>query len=189
MSATRAPDFEHLYRLDPDPWSYRTSPYEQNKYAATLRACGSGVFDSALELGGSIGVFSARLAPRCRSLVTVDCSPTAVRLARGKLSGHPHARAILGEIPGDLPAGPFDLVIASEVLYYLDRDALTATLAALEHRMLAKARLVCVHWRTPGPERPLTADEVHAYVRSLPWLHAQRDGSNDDYRLDVLERR
>jgi hypothetical protein len=41
-----------------------SSPYELVKYGATLEACGPGPFRAALELGGSIGVFSAQLAPR-----------------------------------------------------------------------------------------------------------------------------
>ena len=120
---TAVDHFEAQYRDDPDPWGYRSSPYEQAKYAATLAACGPGPFEHALELGASIGVFSARLAPRCRRLTTIDYSPTAVRRARAALAEHRHARALLGAIPEDLPEGPFDLVVASETLYYLDAGA------------------------------------------------------------------
>jgi SAM-dependent methyltransferase len=182
-------DFERRYRLDPDPWSYRTSDYERAKYAATLGACGPGPFQCALELGGSIGIFSAQLAPRCRSLTTIDLSPTAVRLAQRELAGTPQARAMVGRIPDDMPVGPFDLVVASEVLYYLDADALVATLESLERRMLPGARFVCVHWRRHGPERPLSAAEVHGYVRSRPWLAHRFSASSGEYLLDALERR
>ena len=85
MSAMTARDFERRYRACADPWGYRSSPYERSKYAATLDACGRGPFEAALELGGSIGVFSTQLAPRCRSLTTVDFSPTAAREALAAL--------------------------------------------------------------------------------------------------------
>ena len=78
-------EFEHRYEQDADPWGYRSSPYERLKYAATLEACGPGPFRAALELGGSIGDFSALLAPRCRALTTIDFSPTAVDAARREL--------------------------------------------------------------------------------------------------------
>ena len=120
MTGMTSREFDRRYREDPDPWGYRTSPYERAKYAATLDACGPGPFVSALELGGSIGVFSALLAPRCRSLTTIDYSPTAVSAAEAELARYPHARAILGRIPDDLPPATFDLIVASEVLYYLD---------------------------------------------------------------------
>jgi hypothetical protein len=39
MSATAdLARFERLYQQSPDPWGYRTSSYEQEKYAATLAA-------------------------------------------------------------------------------------------------------------------------------------------------------
>jgi predicted O-methyltransferase YrrM len=182
-------DFEQLYRSDPDPWGYRFNPYERAKYAATLAACGGGPFESALELGGSIGVFSAQLAPRCRSLMTIDFSRTAVRRAKRALAGHAHVEVIQGRVPDDLPAGPFDLVLASEVLYYLDAAALGATLVSLEQRLPAGGRLVCVHWRTPGPERPLPAEQVHRTIRELEWLTPVWGHAAPDYLLDVLERR
>jgi Nodulation protein S (NodS) len=81
MSAT---DFEARYRADPDPWGYTGSDYERSKYAATLAACGDGPFAHALELGGSIGVFSALLAPCCgarctRARATSSASSTETR--------------------------------------------------------------------------------------------------------------
>jgi hypothetical protein len=186
---TTVDHFESQYQADPDPWGYRASAYEQAKYVATLAACGPGPFASALELGGSIGVFSARLAPRCRRLTTIDYSPTAVRLARAALAHHRQARVLLGAIPEDLPDGPFDLVVASETLYYLDAGALSRTLEALAARMAPAARLVCVHWRPPGPERPLTASHVHDEIRHQPWLRRLTTESRPEYLLDVAERR
>jgi hypothetical protein len=186
---TTVDHFEAEYRTDPDPWGYRHSTYEQNKYAVTLAACGPGPFDNALELGGSIGVFSARLAPRCRRLTTIDYSPTAVRRARAALAAHRQACAVLGAVPEDLPDGRFDLVVASETLYYLDAPALAQTLDVLAARTVPGARLVCVHWRPPGPERPLTAAHVHDEVRRQPWLRRLTSECRPEYLLDVLERR
>ena len=183
-----AAEFERRYRRDGDPWGYRSSDYERAKYDATLSACGPGPFASALELGGSIGVFSARLAPRCQALTTIDFSPTAVADARAALAGCSHAHAIIGEIPGAIGPDQHDLVVASEILYYLDDDALATTFERLRDVLLAGGRLVAVHWRPNGPERPQTAASVHRRLRSLPWLRAIADLGTADYLLDVLER-
>jgi SAM-dependent methyltransferase len=182
-------DFEARYRSDPDPWGYTERRYERDKYLATLAACGSGPFGRALELGGSIGVFSALLAPRCRRLDVIDSAPTAVRQALKRLAAFPSANVILGEIPRELPDVRYDLVVASEVLYYLSVDALRATIEALATRMRPGARLIAVHWRPGGPERPLTAQTVHETLRELPWLRSISTGGTDDYLLDVLEQR
>lgn len=180
-------DFETRYQRDPDPWGYRDSDYERAKYAATLRACGRGPFASALELGGSIGVFSAQLAPRCRALTTLDFAPTAVRTARRALRRYPHIDVRLGVVPDAIPDGPNDLVVASEILYYLAPAALETTLARLGE--VLAGRLVIAHWRPVGAERPHTAAEVHDRVGSLSWLRAVEDRSTDDYLLHALERR
>lgn len=188
MTAMEIHDFEQRYRRDGDPWGYRSSRYERDKYTATLAACGPGPFGNALELGASIGVFSMQLAPRCRSLTTIDFAPTAVRIAETELAGHSHVRVLQGQIPDDLPDGLFDLVVASEILYYLDRAALRRTASALERQLVSGGRLVCVHWRRNGPDRPLTADEVHRTVRALPWLESLPGAPAGEYLLDVFER-
>lgn len=184
----KAFSFDQRYLEEGDPWGYRTSEYERAKYAATLTACGAGPFASALELAGSIGVFSALLAPRCNRLTTIDFSEAAVRQARRELAGSPQATALCGEIPAAIPDGPYDLIVASEILYYLEPAALSETLIRLEQVLAPDGRLVLVHWRTDGPERPFSAAEVHARVLSLHWLSRLQDGSTPDYLLSVLER-
>jgi SAM-dependent methyltransferase len=181
--------FEARYRADPDPWRYETSSYERDKYQATLGACGPGTFDSAVELGGSIGVFSALLAPRCLRLTTVDCSPTAVGQARARLAHHVNARAIVGRIPQELPVGRVDLIVASEVLYYLTGDELDATIGWACSALKPGGRLVCVHWRPSGPERPLSAEQAHTSVAAAPILTKTVSASTADYLLDVFQHR
>lgn len=188
MSPDAAAFFEDRYRADTDPWDYTHSPYEWAKYETTLDACGPGPFGRALELGASIGVFSALLAPRCARLETIDGAPTAVEAARERLAGCAQVKVHCGAIPEAIPDGPFDLVLASEILYYLDADALDATLEALGGRTVAGGRLVAVHWRPPGPERPLDAETVHAALRSQDWLTPLTSSAHPEYLLDVLER-
>jgi trans-aconitate methyltransferase len=191
MTEMTPADFEARYREDPDPWAYATSDYERDKYRATLAACGPGRFRSAIELGGSIGIFSALLAPRCRSLVTVDASATAVNSARRRLAQSPGVTTILGTIPEAIPDRRYDLVVASEVLYYLDEQRLAAALDVLRDSTSPGARWVAVHWRPPGPERPFDAEQVHARLRAQPWLAPLESSvtGTEDYLLDVLVRR
>ena len=189
MARMSPAEFEARYRANPDPWGYTTSDYERHKYQATLTACGYGPFADALELGGSIGVFSALLASRCERLTTIDAAATAVASARRRLAGAQHVDVILGEIPDAIPIRDFDLVVASEILYYLTAAGLDRTVARLESTMRTGARLVAVHWRPAGPERPLDAREVHTILREQPWLQpVTSNGDTDEYRLDVLER-
>jgi protein-L-isoaspartate O-methyltransferase len=189
MAHLTAAEFEQRYRSDPDPWGYTTSDYERRKYETTLAACGPGPFAAALELGSSIGVFSALLAPRCRSLVTVDAAPTAVRDARRRLAAYESVTTIVGAIPEAIPRRTYDLVVASEILYYLRPTELTDTFAVLRECLVAGGRLVAVHWRPRGPERPFDAAQVHALLRRQSWLAQVAAEGTDEYLLDVMERR
>jgi SAM-dependent methyltransferase len=189
MSWMTAKDFEARYRADPDPWDYTRSEYERGKYAETLEACGPGPFRCAIELGSSIGVFSEMLAPRCERLVTIDAAPTAVLSARRRLAErYSQVKLIIGQIPDAIPASNFDLVVASEILYYLPPRELDTTLAVLVRRMQPGARLVAVHWRPPGPERPFDAEAAHAILRGQPRLSSVHSGGTDEYLLDVMTR-
>jgi SAM-dependent methyltransferase len=92
-------------------------------------------------------------------------------------------------IPEDLPPGRFDLLVASEVLYYLTSAELDATVEWAGSALRSGGRVVCVHWLRPGPERPLSAEAVHARfadARTLIWTNS---ASTDDYLLDSFERR
>ena len=183
-----ARDFEQRYRDETDPWSYEDSPYEKAKYEATLAACGSGPFASALELGGSIGVFTELLAPRCKKLTTIDVARTAAAMARRRVADFPGVEVLRGTIPDDIPEREYDLVVASEILYYLTEEDFERTLAVFRARLVQGGRLVAVHWRPAGPERPFTGGEVHARLRDDPWLRSVRGEQAPGYLLDVLER-
>jgi len=182
-------DFEQRYRENPDPWDYEQSNYEQAKYEATLAACGEGPFLNALELGGSIGVFTEMLAPRCRRLTTIDVARTAAAMARRRLADFPQVQVIRGAIPDAVPEQQFDLIVASEILYYLTPDDLDRTLGLVRARLVSGGRLVAVHWRPPGPERPFSAAEVHARLRDDPWLAPVHSDESGIYVLDALDRR
>jgi O-methyltransferase involved in polyketide biosynthesis len=97
--------------------------------------------------------------------------------------------SVLGAIPDAIPHRRYDLVVASEILYYLDAAELEATLSTLAAHTLPGTRIVAVHWRPPGPERPLPAGQVHAAVHRQSWLAPAASHSTPDYLLDAWERR
>lgn len=167
-----ADHFEARFQADPDPWGYTSSSYETTKYRHTLEACGPGPFPRALELGAAIGVFSALLADRCAALTTVDFSPTAVALARERLSGATNVRVVEGAVPDAvLDEEPFDLVVASEILYYLPDDDFRRTVERLPVLLRDGARLVAVHWTGRAPDLARSAEETHRALRSCGLRH------------------
>ncbi len=191
MSRTAPSSFEERFQAAEDPWGFASSAYEQAKYDDTLAALGERDFVSGLELGCAIGVLTARLAERCAHLDALDASPTALARARDRTAGHGDValhEAVLPEGLDAVPGGPWDLVVASEVLYYLDARLLRDLLARLEARMAPGGLLVAVHWTGSAPSHPQHADSVHAALRTRPALRPLRQDVRDGYRVDLLER-
>jgi SAM-dependent methyltransferase len=174
---------------DADRWDYEQDDYEQARYEATLEACGDGPFANVLELGGSLGIFTEMLTPRCQALSTIDVSRTAAAMARRRLAEFPRVRVIRGAIPDAVPDEEFDLIVASEILYHLTTDELDRTLRMVRARLVSGGRLIVVHWRPPGPERRFGAAELHARLREDPWLTPILADESEIYLLDALERR
>ena len=116
--------FEQCMLPDPDPWQFETSEYESKKYAATLAALPKDHYRSALEIGGSIGVLTEKLAARCRSLLSLDVSERAQARAKARCCNLSHVEFEIMQVPHDYPSRTFDLTLVSEVGYYWGRDDL-----------------------------------------------------------------
>ncbi len=111
--------FEGLYRKKEDPWNYTQSPYEQEKYEKTLQAIPKDVH-SILEVGTSEGVFTERLLRAGKRVFGIDISQTALERAKKRLAPYGSQVTLQKlDIVRDEPEGAFDLILASEVLYYL----------------------------------------------------------------------
>jgi SAM-dependent methyltransferase len=181
--------FERLYNESADPWGYRTSDYERQKYAATLAALPKRAHGMCLEVGCSIGVFTGLLAARCEHVVAIDFSLGALRLARRNLEGVPNVDLLRASFPEEVPPGSWDVIVCSEILYYLHEPALEQALGWIKAQLAFGASVLAVSWRGVGREEPLLGDEVHdrLAVELADW-HAL-DARQDGYRLDRFDGR
>lgn len=180
--------FERLYTELDDPWHFTTSWYERRKRDLTLAALPKPHFDSAFEPGCSIGTLTTGLAGRCRRLLAADVSAVALAKAAQRLAGDGHVELRRMQVPADWPDGPFDLIVLSEMAYYLG----DADLDELVERVLASltgdGALVACHWRHPVRDYPQTGDAVHLRLRAEPRLALLSEHIEADFRLDVLVR-
>lgn len=179
--------FVDLYASNPDPWRFTSSDYERDKYAATLAALPRPRYDRALEIGCSIGVFTRELGERCGGLVAQDIAPSAIDIARARCADRPQIAFVTGAVPHVWPDGRFDLIVLSEMLYFLDRDDLARLVTRVGQSLMPGGDCVLVHW-TGETDYPLSGDEaVESFIAGAssicrPLAH-QRTGQ---YRLDVL---
>ena len=182
--------FDDLYARDADPWSFETSDYERAKYQETIDALDRAPYARGLEVGCSIGVLTQRLAPLCVELVATDVAEAALARARERLRGAVGVRLLNAALPDALPAGPFDLIVLSEVLYYLDQDGIGRAAAACWDRLAAGGEILMVHWLGETPDYPLTGDEAaEGFIQALAGrLTTTLTLRRERYRLDRLQR-
>lgn len=189
-SSSRKPlHFERLYNANPDPWNFTTSAYEQQKYDATLEALGSRRFTSALEVGCSIGVLTERLAARCEQVIGLDFAPSAIAAARERCASYPAVRIEQMQVPRQWPEGQFDLILFSEVLYFLDESDLKEICARTTRSILPGGRVLLVNY-TGVTDDPGSGESAATFFirETAPTLKPILQRRDPQYRLDLLER-
>ena len=180
--------FDAKYAGSPDPWDFAGSPYEAAKYAATLAALPRGRYRRALELGCSVGVLTEKLAGRCDELLAVDAAAAAVESCRDRCRELKNVAAEVAVLPGDWPAGTFDLLVASEVCYYWSDADFAAARSKMLRSLEPGGHLLLVHWTVHVPDYPRTGDAVHEAFFEEPALRHVSGSREPFYRIDVFER-
>jgi 2-polyprenyl-3-methyl-5-hydroxy-6-metoxy-1,4-benzoquinol methylase len=183
-NATIPPEyFEEKYKADIDPWRFRTSEYEREKYKATVACLTRDKYASALEVGCSIGELTQSLSPRCASLLAIDASETAIEAARAVNEERVSFR--VATLPAEFPEGTFDLIVLSEVLYYFDRPDLERVARLCVGSLSHGGEIVLCHWlgETDYPLSGVEASELFNRVieRTLPARSILHD---EAYRLE-----
>jgi trans-aconitate methyltransferase len=164
--------FEKMYRTTPDPWSFASSEYEQQRYATILDHVPIGRFHQAFEPGCSIGELTARLASRCGFVTAIDIAEAAIETARRQCGDVGNVDIYQGSLPDDLPQGPFDLVVFSELGYYFTEIELIDLALELVSRIEPGGELLAVHWTGVSPDHLLIGQQVHDVLREhLPMEH------------------
>lgn len=141
-----APDFEAMYRRDPDPFGVQSSWYEQRKLAVVLASLCRQRYSCAWDAACGTGDLALRLASRCTDVLATDDSPRAVELSTARTEGT-CVRVRRHTLPDRPHPGleSIDLVVLSEVLYYLPEEARVATYALVDD--VRAGEVVAVNWR------------------------------------------
>ena len=183
-------DFDRFYaESGEDPWGFTDRWYELRKRALTMASLPRERFGRAFEPGCSIGMLTELLAPRCDDLLATDVSAVAIQRARSRTSRFAHVRVELGAVPGQWPAGAFDLVVLSEVGYYNGHVDLARLVTRATRSLNPGGVLLACHWRHPVEQYPLTGDQVHERLRSEPGLDLLAQHIEEDFALEVFGRR
>ncbi|MFZ1431104.1 MAG: polysaccharide deacetylase family protein [Geminicoccaceae bacterium] len=181
----------------PDPWSY-SAPYEQRKYEQTLELLPDAPVGRALELACAEGHFTVQLAPRVGQLLAADIAATALERAQERCRGFDHVSFQQLDMRRDPIPGRFDLIVCSEVLYYVGNRFDLARVArkfaaALEpggHLLLTHADVVGDDPTSSGFAWPVGFGGKHigeAFAR-VPGLELVRELRTPIYRVQLFRR-
>lgn len=179
-----------MYADADDPWQLSTRWYEQRKYAITLAMLPNRRYRHAFEPGCSIGALTAQLAQRCDHVTAVDVADAAIRSADTRLrQAGCRGRVTLARssLDASWPSGPFDLLVLSEIAYYLEPETLTAVLARERVRLQDGANVVAAHWRHPVADYPLAGDAAHAIIAQTPGLTSLGRYQDRDVVIEVFD--
>jgi len=161
--------FDRMFDGSDDPWGFTTSAYEARKRAVTLASLPAVRYASAFEPGCAIGLLTERLATRCDHVLACDVSPRAVALARRRLADARHVLLEVRDVPTQWPDDRFDLIVLSELGYFLAPQELDALIAAAADTLLPGGDLIAVHWLGPIDGYPLDGRAVHDRLERGPW--------------------
>lgn len=180
--ASRGETFDRMYEDSEDPWAFATSFYEGRRRALVLALLGCRRYGRVLEVGCADGRLTAALLERCDELVALDTSHRAVAAARTRA---PDATVVHGVAPNDLPPGPFDLVVLSEVGYFLTPLELLATFRRCEAALAPGGEILLCHWQHPTTDVPLDGALVHEQALTMIRRARRATYVDEDLRIEV----
>lgn len=189
---TRLPDgyFDRMYATSADPWQLQERWYERRKFAITLALLPHPRYRHAFEPGCSVGVLTEQLARRCDHVTAADIVPAALDATHHRLSragGRRRVTLLRRSLDEAWPSTDFDLVVLSEVGYYLNASALREMLDRELPRLTNGATVVAAHWRHRVPDYPMTGDRTNDVIAATPGLYQIGGYRDDDVAIDVFD--
>jgi SAM-dependent methyltransferase len=180
--------FDALFEGDNDPWAFKKRWYERRKRALTLAALPNEHYSRIFEPGCANGELSADLATRCDQLVCCDTCVAAVELAQERLAAFSHVSVMHGRLPQQWPSGSFDLIVFSELGYYLSEQDLQRWIERAVESLTPAGQLLACHWRPQIDGCPLDAGRVHDLLQVRLGMHRVFGHQEPDFLLDVWSR-
>jgi predicted TPR repeat methyltransferase len=185
---SRLPDeyFDDVYAAARDPWRLAERWYEQRKYAITMAMLPDPRYRHAFEPGCSVGVLTEKLADRCDHVTSCDVAAVALDATRDRLGDRTNVTLRRMSVDEHWPAADVDLVVLSEVAYYLQSATLRRVLDRECARLAPGATVVAAHWRYAVDDYPLSGDEANALIAATADLTGLARYVDDDVVIDVL---
>lgn len=181
--------FQRIYNSNVDPWNYHASKYEAAKRDATIAALEGRRFRYAVEVGCSIGALTQRLADWCEQLLAVDFIENALAAARVACADRPNVTFLNARVPIAWPSGKFDLIVLSEVLYFLSAADNLWLAERCRQSLRQDGQILLVNWLGQSPDDPCSGDTAATRFLATTTSHMRvtLHLRKADFRIDKLQ--
>lgn len=186
IESLRAEYFDRLYAGSADPWAISQGWYEERKRRVVEAVLPRERYRQAFEPGCGNGILTSRLARRCDHVLAWDGAQAAVASSRRTLADTANVEVRQARVPDWWPNGSADLIVISEIGYYLTHPDLSRLINRACASLEEGGTLIAVHWRREAPDYPLGGDDVHAHFFGRPRLSRLGGYADDDFRIDVF---
>jgi len=147
-----------------DPWHLDDSIYERRRLALVLACLGRDRYQRIMEIGCATGQLAEDLRERADQVVGVDASARALAVARTRSRA---VQWVHGAVPADFPDVDADVIVLSEIGYFLDGPDLLRTLRAARRHLRPHGEIVIADWLGDTSGIPLDGAHVHAQAATF----------------------
>ncbi|MDG4664850.1 SAM-dependent methyltransferase [Mycobacterium sp. 236(2023)] len=165
-----------------DPWHFDDSVYETRRHDLVMACLGRQRYSRVIDIGCATGQLAARLAARADAVTGIDASAPALAVAAART---PDVRWLRGTVPADLPRETFDLIVLSEVTYFLDGPDLLSTLRRVRQALAPDGEIVLANWRRPTDDIPLDGPTTHRQAAAVLDLPVRARYEDADLLIEV----
>ncbi|MEH6487944.1 class I SAM-dependent methyltransferase [Hyphomonas oceanitis] len=159
--------FERRFQSDPDPWQTFSSVYELKKRQYLGHAIGNRTYGRCLEVAAGNGSNTCLIAGKALRLVATEGTPTGVRLMES-LTGHLENTSVRQQdLAEPMPCRRYDLIVVSEVLYYLTAPVLRNVARGIDRTLVPNGRLILAHHHERFPDAVHSGQDIHARFLNL----------------------
>ena len=177
-----------MYAASDDPWGFDDRWYERRKYALTLAILTRPTYTCAFEPGCANGALTELLQARCNRLYSCELVPEVAERARRRLADHAHVDVRGAAFPNWWPDEPIDLLVLSEVAYYLTTPGRCHAERSISTSLLPGGDLIAVHY-TGSTDYPMAGTEVADWLDGLDCLERIVRHVDRDFEAGVWQRR
>ncbi|ACF14311.1 Methyltransferase type 12 [Chloroherpeton thalassium ATCC 35110] len=158
--------FNWFYKFSSDPFDLEKSDYEAHKFALVAKCVQEIHVKNALDIGCGTGVLTEKISHFCTHILGIDFSTEAIETAKNRCAGQSNIRFLAADIRAFQPPETYDLVLCSEVLYYVGEPDLEKFLGLLHVALSENGRLIVVDAADDGYTQSKLSQYFHLVKKS-----------------------